>query len=156
MFNFSEEDYYWMSYSLMLSRRSRSINEIPVGAVIIFNKKKLISEGWNQSILTNDVTSHAEIIAIRKANLLVNNYRLSNNFSIYVTLEPCIMCLGAIMHSRINNLYYGADNNSIFSCINYLKKINFLKLNIYSGLLNKECINELNNFFYCCRLKNKF
>ncbi len=140
---------YWMKRSLLLADKSYSILEIPVGSVIV-NNGILISEGWNKSVTNNDVTSHAEIIAIRKANLLVNNYRLFN-FDIYVTLEPCLMCLGAILHSRISNLYFGAKNNNF--CVSSFLKTNFLnkKLNVYSGFLKKECSTKIRNFFstYC-------
>ncbi len=139
---FTKKDFFWMRHCLFLADRSQNINEVPVGAVIILNNN-LLAEGWNQSISRCDVTSHAEIIAIRTANFLLNNYRL-NNCSMYVTLEPCIMCLGAILNSRISNLYYGAKN--FFSIKNFLKKYHY-NINIYSSLLKNKCSQKIKKFF---------
>ncbi len=144
-----DEHVYWMRYSLMLAKKSKYYNEVPVGAVIVLNNI-LVSKGRNKLICKKDVTAHAEINAIRKANLLINNYRLSN-FSIYVTLEPCIMCLGAIINSRISNLYFGAKNYR-FSVISFLKSLpKKNKLNIFNNILEKECSIYLKNFFLKCR-----
>ncbi len=144
-----EKHLYWMRHSLCLADISYNNFEIPVGSVVVYNNM-LISEGWNKSIMDNDVTSHAEIVAIRKANFLVNNYRLFN-FDIYVTLEPCLMCLGAIINSRISNLYFGASSDS-FSVFSFIKKEYIkVKLKVYSGFLRDECSNKIKNFFlnYC-------
>ncbi len=136
---------YWMRYCLFLANKSFINNEIPVGSVIVLNNV-LISEGYNKLIYNSDSTCHAEIIAIRKANKILNNYRL-NNFSIYVTLEPCLMCLGAIIYNRIKNLIYGVKNNKN-NVFYFLKKKKYLKkLNIYSGFLENDCLSLLKKFF---------
>ncbi len=149
---FKKSEIFWMRYCLFLSEKSKLLNEVPVGSVIILNNY-LISEGWNQYITKYDVTSHAEIIAIRKASFLIKDYRLVN-CSLYVTLEPCLMCFGAILNSRITNLYYGAKNKN-FSTLSFLRD-NFkkkVKLNIYPSLLEKECSKKLKDFFVIARFK---
>lgn len=99
-------DIEWMNYALMLAERAEAEGEIPVGAVIVLDNQ-MIGEGWNRSIISHDPTAHAEIMALRQAGSQQKNYRL-NGATLYVTLEPCIMCIGAIIHSRIARLVYGA------------------------------------------------
>lgn len=97
---------HWMNYALKLAERAASQGEVPVGAVVVY-QDKLIAEGWNQPIALHDPTAHAEIIAIRQAALKMANYRLLDT-TLYVTLEPCAMCMGAIIHARIKNLVFAA------------------------------------------------
>ena len=97
---------YWMERALELARKAEQAGEVPVGAVIV-KDNQLIAEGWNQPISSHDATSHAEIMAMREAGKKLNNYRLIDTI-MYVTLEPCSMCVGAMIHARVAKVVYGA------------------------------------------------
>ncbi|QJC33140.1 tRNA adenosine(34) deaminase TadA [Enterobacteriaceae endosymbiont of Donacia clavipes] len=152
-------DIYWMKYTLKIAMLAKNSGEIPVGAVIIKNNK-IISYGYNNSIKKNDPTAHAEIIALRKAGKYLKNYRLLNT-TMYVTLEPCLMCFGAIVISRISRLVFGTYNkkynkkyNKIGMFINLLKIYNINhKLKVRPGILIKESKNIIKNFFSVKRKK---
>lgn len=101
-------DVAWMKYALQLARQGAVLGEVPVGAVLI-NDNAIIGEGYNQPISNHDATAHAEIIAIRDACATLNNYRLPLQTTLYVTLEPCTMCLGALIHARVNRVVYAAN-----------------------------------------------
>ncbi|QJC37172.1 tRNA adenosine(34) deaminase TadA [Enterobacteriaceae endosymbiont of Donacia thalassina] len=144
-----KNDVYWMKYALYFAKLAKNSGEIPVGAIIVKNNQ-IISFGNNNSIKKNDPTAHAEIIALRKAGKYLKNYRLLNT-TMYVTLEPCLMCSGAIIISRISRLVFSTYNkksNSIGSFIDLLGiyKINH-KIRINSGILKKECTNIIKKFF---------
>jgi tRNA(adenine34) deaminase len=133
-----------MKYAIKLAYKALKKKEVPVGALIVQNNK-IISKGYNQSICLNDPSAHAEIIAIKNAGRKMKNYRL-NNVDIYITLEPCIMCIGAILHARIKNVFFAAYSykysiKSIFN-INILKNIN-----IEGGFLENESKNIIKKFF---------
>ncbi|HXK00379.1 MAG TPA: tRNA adenosine(34) deaminase TadA [Buchnera sp. (in: enterobacteria)] len=139
---------YWMKYALKLALIAKKKGEIPVGAILVF-KKKIIGEGWNTSIQNNDPTAHAEIIALRQGGKKLKNYRLLNT-TLYVTLEPCIMCFGAIMHSRIKHLVFGAKEktNKISVLKKYLKNNNInYTFSITESILIEDCSDLLNQFF---------
>lgn len=102
----SEEDEYWMRHALGLAQRAEEEDEVPVGACII-KHGELIAEGWNRPIGDTDPTAHAEIMAMRAAAKTLNNYRLLDT-TLYVTLEPCPMCAGAIIHARIKRVVFAA------------------------------------------------
>jgi len=97
---------YWMNKALELAGRAEAAGEVPVGAVLV-KGNQLIAEGWNQPITSHDATSHAEIMAMRAAGKKLNNYRLIDT-TMYVTLEPCSMCVGAMIHARVAKVVYGA------------------------------------------------
>ncbi len=97
---------YWMEKALFLAQKAEAVSEVPVGAVLV-KDNQLIAEGWNQPITSHDATSHAEIMAMRAAGKKLNNYRLINT-TMYVTLEPCSMCVGAMIHARVSKVVYGA------------------------------------------------
>jgi len=101
-------DEKWMKVAISEANLAKIEGEIPVGAVLILNDK-LIAKAHNQPILNHDPTAHAEVEVLRKAGKKLKNYRLSGS-TLYVTLEPCIMCLGAIMHARIDRLVFGASD----------------------------------------------
>ena len=101
-----KDDYYWMQQALLLAQQAADMDEIPVGAVVV-KDNEIIGRGFNQPISLCDPTAHAEIQALRHAANHIGNYRL-NGATLYVTLEPCGMCAGAIVHSRIARLVYGA------------------------------------------------
>ena len=100
-------DEHWMTRALALARQAEAAGEVPVGAVLV-KDNELIAEGWNQPIGSHDATSHAEIMAMRAAGQKLRNYRLTGT-TLYVTLEPCSMCVGAMIHARVSRLVYGAS-----------------------------------------------
>jgi len=145
---------FWMQKALKESEKSLSKNEVPVGAIIVF-EGEIIGRGHNQPILNNDPTSHAEIEAIRNASENIKNYRL-NGADLYVTLEPCTMCYGAIVHSRVSNIFFGANDRKsgvCGSCENLSEKNYFNhKPLITGGIMAKECSKILTDFFKTKRL----
>lgn len=133
---------------LAIKEALRSDGEIPVGAVIV-KDGEVISSACNQKEKDNDVTSHAEIVAIRKAEKLLNNWRLED-CDMYVTLEPCPMCGWAILQSRIKNLYFGsfdANYGAFSSKIDLRNLATGSKLNVYGGIKENECDDLLESFF---------
>ena len=143
------EDEKWMRLALEEARKAEKEGEVPVGAILIKNGA-LVSKAHNMSISTNDATAHAEIQLIRTAGVKLNNYRLTGT-SIYVTLEPCVMCLGAIMHARISRIIFGAhdpktgvcgssENLIDSNCFNH-------KVDLVSGILENESRSLLKKFF---------
>ena len=136
-----------------IDEAKKAVGDIPVGAVIV-NGGEVIASAFNTKEKDNDVTSHAEILAIRKAEQVMNNWRL-DECDMYVTLEPCPMCGWAILQSRIKNLYFGSyDNNyGAFSSKINLREISSSKLNVYGGILESECNELLNNFFSRLRVE---
>ena len=103
---FSDMDAQWMAKALALARRAEAEGEVPVGAVLVLDGE-LIGAGWNRPIATSDPSAHAEIQALRAAGQQLGNYRLCGT-TLYVTLEPCVMCAGALVQARISRLVYGA------------------------------------------------
>ena len=102
----TETDIRWMERALELAHKAEAVGEVPVGAILV-KDNQLIAEGWNQPITSNDATSHAEIMAMREAGKKLNNYRLVDTV-MYVTLEPCSMCVGAMIHARVGKVIFGA------------------------------------------------
>lgn len=121
--------------------------DVPVGAVIVKNSE-IIAFAHNEKELDNDVTSHAEIVAIRKAEKALNNWRLED-CEIYVTLEPCPMCMWAILQSRIKTLYFGSFDKNYGACGSKidLKDISTSKIKVYGGIMEDECDKILEEFF---------
>ncbi|PJG83159.1 tRNA adenosine(34) deaminase TadA [Caviibacterium pharyngocola] len=147
-----------MRYALELSKKAEMIGEIPVGAVLVDEQGEILGEGWNQSILNSDPTAHAEIIALRNAGKKIGNYRLLNT-TLYVTLEPCTMCAGAILHSRIKRLVFGAADyktGAVGSRFHFFDdyKMNHV-LEISGGILQEECSRQLSAFFQKRREQQK-
>lgn len=101
-------DYQWMRYALRLAQRGAELGEVPVGAVLV-NNQSVIGEGFNHPIGRCDATAHAEMIAIRDACHNLENYRMPLQTTLYVTLEPCTMCIGALIHARVDRLIYAAS-----------------------------------------------
>ncbi|ERT14817.1 adenosine deaminase [Photorhabdus temperata J3] len=131
--------------------------EIPVGAVLVADNE-IIAEGWNQSIIKHDPTAHAEIIVLRKGGERLQNYRLLNT-TLYVTLEPCTMCAGSMVHSRIQRLVYGANDmktGAVGSLIDILRHPGMNhQIEITGGVLAKECSTMLSAFFKQRREQHK-
>ncbi|MFT8229728.1 MAG: tRNA adenosine(34) deaminase TadA [Enterobacterales bacterium] len=139
----------WMKYAIKLAKNAFIEKEIPIGAVLILNNK-IIGEGWNQCIKNNDPTAHAEIIALRQGGKKIANYRMLNTI-LYVTLEPCLMCIGAIIHARIFHLVCGAYKKKN-KLIKVVKNSNIIKYNNHSviftyGILSQKCSDQIINFF---------
>ncbi|CAL4321491.1 tRNA-specific adenosine deaminase [Buchnera aphidicola (Eriosoma lanigerum)] len=151
-----KNDEYWMNQAIQLAYLSEIVGEIPIGSILILNNK-IIGCGRNNSISKNDPTGHAEIIALRQGGKFLNNYRLLNT-TLYVTLEPCLMCFSAIFLSRISNLVYGAHDNSNNKCCfkQHLLKHIFVNssLKIKSGILELKCSTMIKKFFHKKRKKN--
>ena len=144
-----KKDEKWMKFAIDQAIKAESRGEVPVGAVLV-QDEKLIAQAYNQSLSEKDATAHAEIQLIRAAGKKINNYRL-NNSTIYVTLEPCIMCIGAIMNARIENIVFGAyepRTGACGSCINLTNSKCFNhKLETKGGILEDQCKILLQKFF---------
>ena len=144
-----QTDQDWIRHAIRLAQRAEAQGEVPVGAVIV-KDDICIAEGWNQPICQHDPSAHAEIDAMRKAGQVLQNYRLLNT-CLYVTLEPCIMCIGAIAHARISRLIIGADDpkrGAVYSA-QKLSDMAFLnhKVEWSSGIMAAECGQLLTDFF---------
>ena len=145
----------WMQEAYRLAIKSYDCDEVPVGCVII-KDNKIIGRGHNEVESLTDSTAHAEMIAITSASSYSNDWRLTNT-SIYVTKEPCIMCYGAILNSRIENLYYGVEDPKLGFRVNIvsLNPLNYHLKNIQSGVLDERCKSILKDFFINKRKNNK-
>ena len=130
---------YYMKIALKLAKKALKQGEVPVGAIIVKNNK-IISKAYNKKEKTNDVTKHAEIIAISKACRKLKNWRLEN-CEMYVTMEPCMMCSGAIEQSRLKKIVYGVKNE------NYGYVHNLKNIEIISQIYQNECKKLLQSFF---------
>jgi len=150
-------DEKWMTYALSLADNAEQENEIPVGAVLVKNDQ-VVAEGWNLSILNHDACAHAEIMAIRQAGNVLENYRLID-CTLYVTLEPCPMCAGAMVHARIKRLVYGAGDyktgaaGSVFDLVRN-DKLNH-QIEVTSGVLADRCATKISDFFKRRRKEKK-
>lgn len=141
-------DPHWMQHALQAARTAQSQGEVPVGAVLVANDQ-MISIGWNQPIRATDPTAHAEILALRQAASKIGNYRLLNT-TLYVTLEPCLMCVGAILHARIQRVVYGAldeKTGAIASKFHLLDQKHNHRIVWEGGCLADECSQLLQEFF---------
>jgi tRNA(adenine34) deaminase len=145
----SEHDEYWMMQALALAQQAATIGEVPVGAVLVLNEK-LIGQGSNQPIRANDPTAHAEIIALRNAAQSLGNYRLPDT-TLYVTIEPCAMCIGALIHARVKHLVFGAPEpkaGAVCSRLHLLDGTYFNHAIAYrQGVLAAQCGQLLSDFF---------
>jgi tRNA(adenine34) deaminase len=142
-------DEQWMRQAIAVARRAEQAGEVPVGAVIV-RDNQLIAEGWNCPIGTHDPSAHAEIVALRKAGKAIGNYRLLET-TLYVTLEPCVMCSGALYHARVARVVYGARDpkaGAAGSMYDTLLDERFNhRINVTGEVLAKECGSLLTNFF---------
>ena len=150
-------DLTFMQRAFELAQQAEQHDEIPVGAVVV-HQGKIIAEGFNQSIMLNDPSSHAEMNAIRQAGEYLNNYRLLDG-TLYVTLEPCPMCAGLLVHSRIKRLVYACSDlktgaaGSAFNLVNN-PQLNH-QLEISSDIMQEDCSQLLSAFFKRRRKEKK-
>jgi tRNA(adenine34) deaminase len=143
----TDED--WMRHALRLAQRAEAQGEVPVGALLV-QDHRCIAEGWNQPIQNHDPTAHAEIQVLRQAGRILQNYRLIDT-TLYVTLEPCVMCMGAIAHARVTRLVFGAYDPKRGAVCHALQLSDapFLnhKIDWLGGVLEQSCAELIMNFF---------
>ena len=138
-----------MRQALKLAERAEREGEVPVGAVLILNGE-LVAEGWNQPVSTHDPTAHAEIVALRAAGARMGNYRLPGS-TLYVTLEPCVMCVGAIVQARVGRLVFGATDPQRGAAGSTFSLLTSTALNhrteVTGGVSADLCAEQLRMFF---------
>lgn len=149
----SARDEYWMNYALYLAKIASQKQEVPVGAVLVRNDE-VIGEGYNRPISLKDPTAHAEVVALREGAIKTGNYRLPDT-CLYVTLEPCVMCVGALVHARIKRLVFGANDQKAGAVVTQSQLLDTSFLNhrvLYQGgLLKEECSAVIKQFFQAKR-----
>lgn len=142
-------DQHWMRRALALAAAAEAENEVPVGAVLVLDES-VIGEGWNRPIGSHDATAHAEVLAMRQAGQQLGNYRLGGS-TMYVTLEPCMMCVGAMVHARIARLVFGAHDpktGALGSRLDLLAEgLHNHRIEVLGGVLAEECGEQLRQFF---------
>ena len=147
-----------MQLALEQAQVAATENEVPVGAVLVSEHNELLAVGHNRPISSHDPTAHAEIIVLRQAAKNNKNYRLINT-TLYVTLEPCVMCVGALIHARVKKLVYGAQEHktgAIQSACQLLEKTVFShQIEIESGILQQQCADIMSDFFSRRRAEKK-
>jgi tRNA(adenine34) deaminase len=146
------DDAYFMRQALKEAQKALKLQEVPIGAIIV-KDNKIIARGFNKCITLSDPTAHAEIIALRKAAKKLNNYRL-NDCCVYVTIEPCSMCAGALVNARVKKIVFGAFDVKAGACKSVFKIANSNKLNHQikavggkAKYLDIECASLIQNFF---------
>lgn len=145
-----DTDTTFMQRAIQLAKQAQKLGEVPVGAVLVLDNK-IVGEGFNQPISSHDPTAHAEIVALRDAGLSLENYRLPDT-TLYVTLEPCPMCAGAIVHARVKRVVYAATDprtgaaGSVFDLLPSDQRFNHYT-QAEQGPLAEESSNLLSNFF---------
>jgi tRNA(adenine34) deaminase len=142
-------DELFMEEALRAAQRALDAGEVPVGAVVV-NQGKVIARGWNRNLADSDPAAHAEIVALRQAGAVLGNHRLGD-CELFVTIEPCAMCAGALIHARIQRLVYGADDPKAGAVHSVLEVLNHPQLNhqmeVRSGVLAGRCADLLQSFF---------
>lgn len=153
----AQQDQHWMARALALAEQGAALGEVPVGALVVL-EGEVIGEGWNQPISGHDPSAHAELVALRQAAQRLQNYRLPGA-TLYVTLEPCTMCSGALVHARISRLVYGASEPKagvVASQAQLLSSAWFnWSIEIEGGVLAESCSEQLSRFFAQRRAEKK-
>lgn len=148
-----EDDIRWMRRALDLAGEAERAGEVPVGAVLVLDHQ-VIADSHNSPIQLNDPTAHAEILALRRGASRLNNYRLLNT-TLYVTLEPCLMCAGAMVHARVKRLVYGAADprTGVAKSVERVFEKPYLnhRVEVTSGILHEDCGLILSQFFQAKR-----
>jgi len=144
-----EHDELWMQEALRSAQRALDIGEVPVGAVVV-HEGKIVGRGFNRNLADSDPTAHAEIVALREAGSALGNHRLGN-CDLFVTIEPCAMCAGAMVHARIRTLIYGAEDPKAGAVHSAMHVLNHPALNhkieVRRGVLAGQCTELLQEFF---------
>ena len=145
----AEHDELWMQEALRAAQRALDIGEVPVGAVAV-HEGKIVGRGFNRNLADSDPTAHAEVVALREAGAALGNHRLGN-CDLFVTIEPCAMCAGAIVHARIRALIYGADDPKAGAVHSVMRLLDHPALNhqleVRRGVLAGQCAELLQGFF---------
>ncbi|MCK9374878.1 MAG: tRNA adenosine(34) deaminase TadA [Syntrophobacterales bacterium] len=145
-----ESDSYYMGLALAQAREGLAAGEVPVGAVLVGEGGEVLARAFNQPVGLHDPTAHAEILAVRAGARLLGNYRLPG-ISLYVTIEPCIMCLGALLHARLGRLVFGAPDPKGGACVSLYRLPEDSRLNhrleVTGGVREEECRGLLQEFF---------
>jgi tRNA(adenine34) deaminase len=143
------QDELWMEEALRAAQRALELGEVPVGAVVVCDGT-IVGRGWNRNIADHDPSAHAEILALRDAGAAVGNHRLGE-CELFVTIEPCAMCAGALVHARIKRLVYGSDDAKAGAVHSVMQVINHPKLNhamqVQAGVLSGRSAELLQTFF---------
>jgi tRNA(adenine34) deaminase len=148
------KDELWMEEALRSAQRALEAGEVPVGAVVVHQSRivspRIVGRGWNRNITDKEPTAHAEIVALREAAAAIGNHRLPD-CDLFVTIEPCAMCAGAMVHARIARLVYGADDSKAGAVHSAMQVLNHPRLNhrveVRSGVLAARCAELLQEFF---------
>lgn len=154
---FSTQDELFMRRAMELAAQAEAQGEVPVGAVLV-KDGEIIAEGWNESIGQHDATAHAEMQVLRKAGQVLENYRLLDT-TLYVTLEPCPMCAGALLHSRVKRIVFGAPDlkagaaGTVLNLFEHQAAYHYA--DVEQGLFEKECRHQLQSFFKRRRKEKK-
>jgi tRNA(adenine34) deaminase len=142
-------DELWMEEALRCAQRALELGEVPIGAVVICDRK-IVGRGWNRNISDSDPTAHAEIVALRETGATVGNHRLID-CELFVTIEPCVMCAGAMVHARIRRLVYGAEDPKAGAVHSAMQVLNHPRLNhsmdVRGGVLAGRSAELLHTFF---------
>ena len=143
------DDEFWMEEALRAAQRALEAGEVPVGAVVI-HAGKIVGRGWNRNLTSCDPTAHAEVIALREAGANLGNHRLGD-CELFVTIEPCPMCAGALVHARVKRLIYGADDQKAGAVHSVMEVLNHPRLNhrteVRGGVLAGRSAELLQSFF---------
>lgn len=146
----TDTDHYWMSQALIEAAKAADLGEVPVGAVLVDAAGQCVARGFNQPITQHDPTAHAEVMVLRAAGQALQNYRLVGS-TLYVTIEPCAMCVGALVHARVARLVYGASEPKAGAVTSreVLSEKHWLnhQLSVTSGVLAEEASAMMSDFF---------
>ena len=148
--NHAHDHEAFMALALEEAKKAGQIGEVPIGAVLVAENGEILSAAYNQTIKLADPTAHAEVLALRQAASKIGNYRLLNT-TLYVTVEPCIMCMGAVVHARVSKLVYGAIDmkwGAAGSLYNFAQddRLNH-RVEVAKGILEEDCRTLMQNFF---------
>lgn len=144
-----EMDELWMDEALLAAQQALDAGEVPIGAIVVLGDK-IVGRGWNRNVSDRDPSAHAEIVALRNAGTAIGNHRLIG-CDLFVTIEPCAMCAGAMVHARLKRLVYGADDPKAGAVHSVMQVLNHPQLNhkmeVRGGVAAERCAELLQEFF---------